>query len=297
MAAYTGRVMIDTVRGVLRVRKWPRKRPGPRTAIERFWTDWFVQANLLAKYADPMSQVRAIEISQKSGMYPRDVLLMAMRGRLYTWADHTGWKWFSVAAVQDISDTLDVLGQTVGDILVRAADRWRPPAPGNTGDVLTLAGTPALAKWAAPAAAPALVAGAMVSFTVSPSIPNATFTAVDYDNEVFDTASYHDNLVNPSRMTIPAGVGSVRLSAFVGWTSHGTGERICEFRKNGVPFIGGGRVRDPNSDGLVGQCAVSGIIPVVEGDYFEFFVFQSRGGALGFEGLGALNSFTLQAFA
>jgi len=142
--------MIDTVRGVLRVRKWPKKRGPPKSAKQRFWIDWFTQANLLAKYADPMSQVRAIEMTKGTGLYPRDVLLSAMRGRLYWWADETGWRWFPMAATQDVSNSLDTLSQVVGGVLVRALDRWRAPVPGAPNDVLTYQGAAAPPIWKAP---------------------------------------------------------------------------------------------------------------------------------------------------
>ncbi len=143
--------MIDVVRGVLRVRKWPKKRGPPKSASQRFWVDWFKQANLLAKYADPMTQIRAKELTAHTGMYPRDIILAAMRGRLYTWVDDNGWRWYPVAAIDDISESLDVLAQTVGSVLVRAVDRWRAPAPGNLDEVLTLKGSPAIPVWAASA--------------------------------------------------------------------------------------------------------------------------------------------------
>jgi len=140
--------MIDTFRGVLRVRKWPAKYGKPRSALQAWWVDWFKQANLLAKYADPMSQARAIEMTKGSGMYPRDVLLKAMRGRLYFWSTPDGWKWYSVAAIQDVSDSLDALAQVVGSVLVRATDRWRSVVPGAIGQVLTYQGAAAAPIWA-----------------------------------------------------------------------------------------------------------------------------------------------------
>lgn len=139
--------MIDTVRGILRVRKWPRKPGTPKSALQRWWNDWFRQANRLAKYVDAASAIRAIELSKHSGFYPRDILLKAMRGRLYTWTDETGWTWYSMAAIGDISESLDVLAQTVGSVLVRAVDRWRRPDPGNIGDVLTYQGDAAPPDW------------------------------------------------------------------------------------------------------------------------------------------------------
>lgn len=143
--------MVDTWRGILRVRKWPKKRPGPQTPQERFWVDWFSQANRLAKYADAASQIRAKELTKGTGLYPRDVLLAAMRGRLYTWIDETGWKWYSMAAVGDISESLDVLAQKIGSVLVRATDRWRAPPAGDVGDVLTYQGPADAPTWTPPA--------------------------------------------------------------------------------------------------------------------------------------------------
>lgn len=148
--SFRGRIMIDTFRGVLRVRKWPKKRGRPRSAKQRFWVDWFVQANRLAKYADGMSLARAIEMTKGSGLYPRDVLLMAMRGRLYTWSTPDGWRWYSMAAKGDISESFDILAQTVGSVLVRAVDLWRPPPPGALNDVLTYKGNLTSPVWQAP---------------------------------------------------------------------------------------------------------------------------------------------------
>jgi len=143
--------MIDTVRGVLRVRKWPKKRGTPKSPLQLWWIDWFRQANLLAKYVDAHSARRAIEITKGMGMYPRDVLLSAMRGRLYIWQDQTGKVWHSMASIQDISESLDVLAQDIGNVLVRATDRWRkalPELPG-LGHVLTYQGPTAPPIWAA----------------------------------------------------------------------------------------------------------------------------------------------------
>lgn len=136
----TGRLMVDTTRGVLRVRRWPKKRGTPKSEAQRFWIDWFRQANFLAKYADPAQLTRAITLTENSGLYPRDIILKAMRGRYAWWIDDAGWKWFPMAAIQNVSDTLDVLGQTVGDILYRAADRWRGLTAGAAGEVLTAQG-------------------------------------------------------------------------------------------------------------------------------------------------------------
>jgi len=271
--------MIDAVRGVLRVRKWPKKRGTPTSARQRLWIEWFRQANELAKYADPMSQVRAIEMTKASGMYPRDVLLKAMRGRLYFWADTAGWKWFSVAARQDISDTLDVLAQTVGNILVRAKDRWKPPAAGVLDDVLTLKGADLVPEWSPAAGGGGAFAGALVSSLGNQLIANGTWTAIIFDAETYDTDDIHDNVTNNTRLTVPAAWNHVRLNAGNAWIANNTGERIQRFRKNGAGFLG-------ETQNRIGASATSDrgitspIIPVVPGDFFEFEVWHSRGSAI-----------------
>ncbi len=173
--------MIDVVRGVLRVRKWPRKRGKPKSASQLFWIDWFKQANLLAKYADPMTQARSKELTAHTGMYPRDIILAAIRGRLYTWVDENGWRWYPVAAIQDISESLDVLAQTVGSMLIRYADRWKALDPGLEDEVLTLKGTPLIAQWRPPA-------GGGGGFTQevlfgSPFTPDGSASFMDFDVE------------------------------------------------------------------------------------------------------------------
>ncbi len=276
MAAIRGRVMIDTVRGVIRVRRWPKKPGPPRSALQRWWMDWFTQANLLAKYADPMSQARAIQMTKDSGLYPRDVLLEAMRGRLYWWADETGWKWFPMAATQDVSNSLDTLYQTVGGVLVRAVDRWRAPVPGNLDDVLTLKGPDLVPEWAPAAGAGAAHHGALVTSLGNQSIANGVWTAVAFDAETYDTDAIHDNVTNPTRLTVPAGWAKARLHAGNAWQSNNTGERIQRFAKNGGDFTGSSwnRIRASSTSD---RPVTSPVIPVVPGDYFEYEVWHNRG--------------------
>jgi len=182
-ANFTGRLMVDTVRGVLRVRKWPRKRGKPTHATTIFWNEWFTEANLLTKYVDAATMRRAIQMTTGTPQYPRDVILAAMRGRLYSWADENGWKWFPMAAINDISESLDVLGQTIGDVLVRATDRWRPPPAGSVDDVLTYKGPLTPPVWQSPGGG----GGATQSIVPgTPIVPDGT--QISYDVDVDDYA-------------------------------------------------------------------------------------------------------------
>lgn len=174
--------MIDTVRGVLRVRKWPKKRGTPKSPLQRWWNDWFRQANLLAKYADSMTQARAIALTKGTGLYPRDIILKAMRGRLYYFRDETGKVWYPMAAVTDISETLDILAQDIGSVLVRAVDRWRAPPVASVNDVLTYKGLVDPPVWQAPSGG-----GGMVQEVLSgtPIVPDGTVSFYDLDVSLY----------------------------------------------------------------------------------------------------------------
>ncbi len=277
--AFSGRMMIDTVRGVLRVRRWPKKTGTPKSETQLWWIDWFRQANLLAKYADGMSQVRAKQMTKGSGMYPRDVLLKAMRGRLYFWIDQDGWKWYSVAAQNDISESLDVLAQAIGSVLVRAADRWRAPPPAAIGDVLTYQGITAPAVWLPAGGGGGGSAGALVDKLSNQLIPNAAWTAVIFDNELYDDAAIHSNTLNPTRLTVPLAWTRAKLYMATDWVNNSTGFRLTATWKNGAPFVG---------EALARKRAINNTetptntppLEVVPGDYFEMMVYQNRGAAI-----------------
>ncbi len=277
-----GKFMVDTVRGVLRIRKWPKKRGTPKSALQLWWIDWFRQANKLAKYADAMSMRLAIKYTAGTGIYPRDLLLKAMRGRLYTWRDENGRMYYPMAGVQDISDSLDVVAQEIGSVLVRAIDRWRNAESGAAGKVLTHQGAAQPPSWQAPAAGGSGVA-ALLTLTSNPTIANGVFTPIIWGTEEYDVGGYVDLAANPTRFTAPAGVNYARLSGNVAWANNGNGDRIVTLYKNGAQVPGSGWVRDPNSDGLVGQNFASAIIPWAEDDYLELVVYQASGGGLSFE--------------
>lgn len=76
--AFHGRYIVDSSRGQLRIRKWPRKRGTPKSAKVRLQNAWFKNANMLAKHCAASQQVSAIEMTKGTGLYPRDLLLKCM---------------------------------------------------------------------------------------------------------------------------------------------------------------------------------------------------------------------------
>ena len=146
----------------------------------------------------------------------------------------------------------------------------------------------AIAALQTAAGAPKIV-GAKVHDNSAQSISNTTFTAKVWDTEAYDTNSYHDNITNNTRMTIPAGVTRVRLTAHILWDFFNGNTRSIKIRKNGVD----GAIDDAVStyqpkisqvagqhSGVQGMFIDSGVITVAPGDYFEVLVWQNSGGNL-----------------
>lgn len=76
--AFSGRVIFDTWRGVVRVRSWPKKRGKKSTPAQRIQRNWFRAANQIALRADPTQIKAAMEATRNSGLYPRDLIIRAM---------------------------------------------------------------------------------------------------------------------------------------------------------------------------------------------------------------------------
>lgn len=143
-----GRFIVDTYRGKLRVRAWPRPKGKKWTPQERYWQDWFRQANILAKYAIPEEQIAAREATKNTPWLPRDLLLKAMRGRLWSIGLPDGRVLYSEAVYMDISQRLDVISQYDGSLIVRDQGLWKPLLPGPEGFVLTSRGEGLPPAWA-----------------------------------------------------------------------------------------------------------------------------------------------------
>jgi hypothetical protein len=120
------------------------------------------------------------------------------------------------------------------------------------------------------------VSGASVYQATSQSIPNNTYTVLNFDAETWDTDGFHDNATNNSRMTIPAGVSKVRITGGVFFFVGATWSQLAlAVYKNGSLY---NRTSMNNQiDGAAGM--VSAVIDVSEGDYIELGIRQSSGGS------------------
>ena len=81
--ALAGKLVVDTYRGQMRVRAWPKKRGTPKSEKVRRQNAWFKDANELAKVIEPTQQNLAIAMTLGTGLYPRDLILRQMAGGMY----------------------------------------------------------------------------------------------------------------------------------------------------------------------------------------------------------------------
>lgn len=113
--------------------------------------------------------------------------------------------------------------------------------------------------------------------------------AVRWLTEFFDTDDFHDNLTNPSRLSVPAGgAGKYLVTAGLFPTSgNATIERVIWVRKNGIvtgppDYQGDGKTGLIDSNVSTASVALrlhlAGIIVLADGDYIELMYGWALGG-------------------
>lgn len=126
------------------------------------------------------------------------------------------------------------------------------------------------------------------------SIPNNTYTGVDFTVERWDSHGFHDNVTNPSRFTIPPGLGGVyfcRGSVF--WYPDANGVRRVDLLVNGTSYVG---TYFPPPGSVYFAMEVSGVVHANPGDYIQLGAYQTSGNAvsIGDAGIGSfINHFSL----
>ena len=80
--ALKDRVIVDTYRGQVRIRSWPRKQSAETKRKNANQIRWFTAAREMAKWAIP-SEINASKLVAKGkGFYPGDIQMMAAAGNL-----------------------------------------------------------------------------------------------------------------------------------------------------------------------------------------------------------------------
>ena len=129
-------------------------------------------------------------------------------------------------------------------------------------------------------------AGARANRSGTFALPNTANTAILWNAEAFDTNNFHDNITNPERITIPAGVSRVRMTAGLHYASQGgsNNANIATIIRNGSTSdeiaysVASFNANEFGAD-QYGHTLDTGIIDVSENDFFEVrCLFQSSSG-------------------
>lgn len=133
--------------GEVRVAAWPAKRKrGHRSQLTEE-QEWFRQAQWASKYWPAQMQAQCAEAVKGTPLMPRDIMTMIMAGRAFCWVSEDGWKVYSVAARNDVSESLDVISQYPGSMLFRNSELWVPITGGTPGYKLTYKGENVPPAW------------------------------------------------------------------------------------------------------------------------------------------------------
>ncbi len=143
-----GRLIHYLHKGELVAASWPRKRPEEPSEAAKQQREEFARLVRATKDVDPIQQMSARELAEESKYTWRDVLSLAMMGKI---ADFPNYG-------EIVSQyNLDILGTQPGMIIIRTVPEWIALPPGNDDDVLQIvSGLPA---WSTPPIGPVGPAG------------------------------------------------------------------------------------------------------------------------------------------
>jgi hypothetical protein len=201
----------------------------------------------------------------------------------WTTPDDTALVKDGAAAIRTLGSSVDTTTKalnpstTLGDIEYRSstANTNTRLGIGTTGQVLAVSsGVPA---WTTISTSPTFV-GVSCTGTGLQTLSTATFTAITWDTEEFDTDGFHSTSSNTSRITIPSGkAGKYLFTSHINLDSNsGTGRRINRFYKNGVS-VDISFVEIPPASGAYVGALNSIILNLAVADYVEIYYYQTTG--------------------
>lgn len=265
-----GQLIVDTYRGAIRVRRWPRKQKRPLHPTTQDHVAWFREANWLAKYVAPPIQNLMKEVTVNTPWYPRDILLMLMAGRAYS-IGIEGWRTlYSEGQVSDISQSLDILGDTPGMVLLREGQYWHGVKAPASGYFLVSGPEGQPPVWTTQAAPP--FAGARVRRLSPQAVAANTLTVINWQTEDFDTNGLWE-IGEPSRITIPEGYSIAELTLNIGNVPATAGQLFAAIRNQvGVDVA----ASDTDTGGQDSVSLSTGPVNVAGGAWFDCTIFRDN---------------------
>jgi len=203
-----------------------------------------------------------------------------------------GFKTFATGDVLTAADTNGYLMQGVWTFASAAARDAAVTSP-QEGNMCYLKDTDAVqyysgSAWTAVSTTPSFV-GCSLYKSTDQSLANVTTTTITWDSEHYDTSSFHDNVTNNSRITIPSGkAGYYLLETTLNWNSNATGYREARFYKNGSTLLAYSPMQAATSGGVANT--LNCVKNLAVGDYIEVKGEQGSGGALSISGVNAYSA-------
>jgi hypothetical protein len=217
----------------------------------------FKSANRICKFMWGPWYADSWKLTRNTALLPRDLIISALYGRMFQFLGPNGEQINSMASRRDVSQALDVLGSTEGKTLIRGEKWWEQADPvAVTHDYATL-----------------YLSANKTGFNMG-SYVQFTFTQADDPTGLFTNLG-----ANAGRITIPAGYSFARLTGQYG-TTNAPSTSALTLQITATLAAGGAHNASkivPGLSGYMRDQIVSAILPVAEGDYFEFY--GSKGGA------------------
>jgi hypothetical protein len=190
-----------------------------------------------------------------------------------------GFKTFTTGDVLTAADTNGYLMQGVW-VFASAAARTSAVTSPQEGNMSYLSDTNSVeyysgSAWVAVGGSSGAV-GVSLTKSAAQVIATSAQTAVTWDGEVFDTNTYHDNVTNNSRITIPSGkAGKYLITTTINYLNAGGTIRSLNIFKNGV---GSNDIAVANNG--ASNCVVvhSVVMDLAVADYIQVFTLQNSGG-------------------
>ncbi|MHB8511491.1 MAG: hypothetical protein ACYDCC_04870 [Actinomycetota bacterium] len=115
--------------------------------------------------------------------------------------------------------------------------------------------------------------GARAYITAALGVVDSTNTIPDLTTTQFDTDGFHSNVTNPSRMTVPTGLGGLyTITAQVDWASNSTGRRVLWILYNGAVLAEETKTAINGTDTLQ---QVTTITQLAQTDYVQIQLWQN----------------------
>jgi len=169
---------------------------------------------------------------------------------------------------------------TLLDVFTSGLKGLVPASGGGTTNFLRADGT-----FAAPGAGSVTFSGARAHLSGTQGVATgsvggscATSVAAGFGTEDFDVGSYHDNVTNNSRFTVPA-TGKYLIVGMLNWAGNATGSRWLSYKVNGSGAVDLASAQNIGASGgllLNGSATLS----LTSGDFVEFFACHDAGSSL-----------------